>query len=49
MLGLLLERHLQGHPQLEASFIDVKNMYLLHWDSNPGVWNTGPVLLNTKL
>ena len=25
--------------QLEATFIDVKNLYLLQ-DSNPGLWNT---------
>ena len=26
--------------QLEATFIDLKNMYL-HRDSNPGLWNNG--------
>ena len=30
-------------PQLEATLIDVKNMYL-HRDSNPGLWNTIPML-----
>ena len=29
--------------QLEATFIEVKNMYL-HQDSNPGLWNT---IINT--
>ena len=28
--------------QLEATFIDVKNMYL-HKDSNPGLWTTVPM------
>ena len=31
----------KGVLQLEATFIDVKNMYL-HRDSNPGLWNTVP-------
>ena len=32
-----------GVLQLEANVIDVKNMNL-HRDSNPGLWNTFPVL-----
>ena len=30
-----------GVPQLEATFIDVKNMYL-HAGLEPGLWNTVP-------
>ena len=33
----------KGVLQLEASFIEVKNMYL-HQDSNSGLWNTIPML-----
>ena len=33
----------KGVLQLEATFIDVKNMYL-HRDSNPGRWYTVPML-----
>ena len=36
----------KGVRQLEATFIDVKNMYL-HRDSNPGLWNTNA--LTSKL
>ena len=32
-----------GILQLEATFIDVKNMHLRQ-DSNPGLWNTVPML-----
>ena len=32
----------KGVLQLEATFIDVKNMYL-HQDSNLGLWNTVPM------
>ena len=42
-LGLLLEPLAKGIFQLEATFVDVKNMHL-HWDSNPGLWNTVPML-----
>ena len=38
MLGLL--EPLARASSLEATFIDVKNMYL-HWDKNPGLRNTG--------
>ena len=37
----------KGVLQLEATFIDVKNMYL-HWYSNPGLWNRSNAL-TTKL
>ena len=33
----------KGVLQLEATFIDVKNMYL-HRDSNPSLWNTVPMI-----
>ena len=33
----------KGVLQLEATFTDVKNMYLQK-DSNPGLWNTVPML-----
>ena len=33
----------KGVFQLEATFTKVKNKYL-HWDSNPGLWNTVPML-----
>ena len=33
----------KGVLQLEATFIEVKNMYL-YFDSPPGLWNTIPVL-----
>ena len=33
----------KGVLQLDATFIEVKNMYL-HRDSNPGLWNTVPML-----
>ena len=33
----------KGVLQLKATFIEVKNMYL-HRDSNPGLWNTVPML-----
>ena len=33
----------KGVLQLEATFIDVKNM-CLHRDSNPSLWNTVPML-----
>ena len=35
----------KGVLQLEATFIDVKNMYH-HRDSNPGLWSTVPMLLS---
>ena len=28
----------KGALQLEATFVDVKNMYF-HWNSNPGLWS----------
>ena len=37
----------KGVLQLEATFIDVKNMYL-HRDSNPGLWNTVPCFSHQK-
>ena len=33
----------QSWNQLESTFIDVKNRHL-HQDSNPGLWNTVPML-----
>ena len=33
----------KGVLQLEATVIDVENMYL-HRDLNPGLWNTVPML-----